>query len=231
MDGLLPVFEYQSLTVGTTLLRLGLAALIGGFLGIERSRKMRPAGLRTYMLICVGACAVMLCGIWMHQNLGGDADPTRMAAQVISGIGFIGVGTIMTTANNKVKGLTTAAGIWAVACTGLAVGCGFYVLAVGAFLLLLVTMTFADKLELKYYRHLNRLSVRFIVTAPEDLRPLTLALSEKGVTMTGVEAAGFAESGLSVSCVLRCEKHVDHRELLRMIMEDKHVCFAEMLDI
>lgn len=231
MEGLLATFQYQPLTLGSTLLRLFLAMLIGGFLGIERSRKMRPAGLRTYMLICVGSCAVMLCGIWLYQQLGAVLDPSRMAAQVISGIGFIGVGTIMTTANNKVKGLTTAAGIWAVACTGLAIGCGFYALAVGSFVILFITMTFADKLELKYYRRLNRLSVRIVLSGPEALKSLSNQLEQHAIAMTAMEAVGFAETGLSVSCVLRCQKHVKHSELIRMIMENEHVYFAEMLDI
>ena len=231
MDGLLATFQYQTLTLGSTVLRLFLAALIGGFLGIERSRKMRPAGLRTYMLICIGSCAVMLCGIWLYEQIGPGFDPARMAAQVISGIGFIGVGTIMTTSNNKVKGLTTAAGIWAVACTGLAIGCGFYALAVGCFVLLFVTMTFADKLELKYYRRLNRLSVRFVIAAPEALKSLTAALAQHHITMTGVETAGFADTGISVSCVLRSQTHVNHQDIIDLILSHEDVYFAEMLDI
>ncbi len=110
--------------------RLALALIFGGVLGVERGRKNRPAGFRTYMVVCIGAAMVMITNQYIVQ-LYGEGDPTRMGAQVVSGIGFLGAGTIMVIGKNKVKGLTTAAGLWASACIGLTVGVGFYS---GAFL-------------------------------------------------------------------------------------------------
>ena len=114
----------NELNLVSTVVRLALALLLGGMLGIERGRKRRPAGLRTYMIVCIASSLVMITSQYMAEVFG-TGDPARMGAQVISGIGFLGAGTIMIT-SRQVKGLTTAAGLWAAACIGLAVGIGFY---------------------------------------------------------------------------------------------------------
>ena len=118
MDGL------REVTPLAILLRILAAVVIGGLIGLERGMKNRPAGLRTYMLVCVGACVVMLTNQYIFQT-SATGDPTRMAAQVVSGIGFLGAGTIIVTRRNQIKGLTTAAGLWASAGVGLALGIGF----------------------------------------------------------------------------------------------------------
>ena len=125
----------------SVLLRPLVALILGGMIGLERGMKNRPAGLRTYMLVCLGACMIMLTNQYIYQ-LFGTGDPVRMGAQVVSGIGFLGAGTIMVTRRNQIRGLTTAAGLWASAAIGLAVGIGFYegavVGGVSIFLILIV---------------------------------------------------------------------------------------------
>ena len=114
------------------LLRLCLAVICGGLIGLEREFRRRPAGFRTYLLVCVGAAAAMLIGQYAAEMLAGpwgDAaqkttDVTRIGAQVINGIGFLGAGTVLVTGRQQVRGLTTAAGLWSSACLGLAVGLG-----------------------------------------------------------------------------------------------------------
>ncbi len=120
------------------LLRFILACVTGGLIGVERESKRRPAGFRTHILVCLGAALVMCT----NQYLTGlyDTDPTRLGAQVISGIGFLGAGTILVT-RQQVKGLTTAASLWASACMGLAIGCGFYEAAIIGFVLIIITNT------------------------------------------------------------------------------------------
>ena len=100
----------REVTVTEIILRVLISVAIGGLIGLERGMKNRPAGLRTYMLVCVGACVVMLTNQYTYQvyQVG---DPVRMGAQVISGIGFLGAGTIVVTKHNQIKGLTTAAGL------------------------------------------------------------------------------------------------------------------------
>jgi putative Mg2+ transporter-C (MgtC) family protein len=117
------------------LLRLVLAVVLGGIIGFERGRAGRPAGLRTHILVCLGSTLAIMTNQYVFQKYG-ISDPTRMAAQVISGIGFLGAGTIIVTGRHQVKGLTTAAGLWATACMGLAIGIGFYKAAIFACLLI-----------------------------------------------------------------------------------------------
>ena len=115
--------------------------LIGGVIGYERLTKNQPAGSRTYMLVCLGACLVMMTDQYISQMFQ-TGDPSRLGAQVVSGIGFLGAGTILVTRTNQIKGLTTAAGLWSAACIGLAIGIGFYegAIAVGVALFLIMTV-------------------------------------------------------------------------------------------
>ena len=112
--------------------RIAVAIIAGGLIGLERGMKNRPAGMRTYMVVCLGACLIMLTNQYVCQVFK-TGDPVRMGAQVVSGIGFLGAGTIIVTRRNQIKGLTTAAGLWAAAGVGLAVGIGFYEAAVIGF--------------------------------------------------------------------------------------------------
>lgn len=123
--------DLYSINDTSIILRLVLAVILGGIIGFERGRSGRPAGLRTHILVCLGSVLAMMTNQYIFETYK-ISDPTRMAAQVISGIGFLGAGTILVTGRNQVKGLTTAAGLWATACMGLAIGIGFYKAAVGA---------------------------------------------------------------------------------------------------
>lgn len=129
------------ITDAEVVLRLLLAVLLSGLVGLEREAKGRVAGFRTHILVCVGSALVMLTGVYMVAHYQGrlEVDPTRLAAQVVSGIGFIGAGTIIQF-RDSVRGLTTAAGLWAAAGIGLAVGAGFYVGAVAATGIVLVVL-------------------------------------------------------------------------------------------
>lgn len=130
----------------TILLRLVLAVLLGGIIGYERGRSGRPAGLRTHILVCLGATLAIMTNQYIYETYG-VSDPTRMAAQVISGIGFLGAGTIIVTGRHQVKGLTTAAGLWATACMGLAIGIGFYKAAVAACILIAFATVVLHRLD------------------------------------------------------------------------------------
>lgn len=109
----------------TSVFRISLSVICGGILGVERGKENQAAGMRTYMLVCLGATLVMLTGEYMFTEYN-TGDPARLGAQVISGIGFLGAGSIIVEGKTRVKGLTTAAGLWAAACIGLAIGIGYY---------------------------------------------------------------------------------------------------------
>ena len=124
---MLPVFDgLRTVTLASVTVRMLLAVLCGGIIGIERAYKRRPAGFRTHILICLGAAITTLTSQYLYLNLHYYTDMARLGAQVVAGIGFIGAGTIVVTRQQRVKGLTTAAGLWASACAGLAIGAGFY---------------------------------------------------------------------------------------------------------
>ena len=127
--------------------RILLATLIGGCIGSERGRHGRAAGLRTHILVCLGSTMTVLLGIYSVQVLGLSGDPLRVSAQVVSGIGFLGAGTIFTRNHTHVTGLTTAAGLWATACLGLAIGAGFYSAVLIAWAVMMVTITIFTRLE------------------------------------------------------------------------------------
>ena len=110
----------------SVLLRMVLACACGTAVGLERSSKNRPAGFRTHILVCLGASVAALTGLYLYLGLGLPGDITRISAQVISGLGFIGAGTIIVTKKMDIKGLTTAAGLWVTGIIGLAIGSGFY---------------------------------------------------------------------------------------------------------
>jgi len=128
--------------------RLFLAMILGGLIGIEREVTNNPAGFRTHTLVCMGAALVMLTSKSIFETYQGVAalDPLRLGAQVISGIGFLGAGTIIKD-GSRVRGLTTAASLWVVACVGLAIGAGLYEMSVGATLLSFTTLLILKKIE------------------------------------------------------------------------------------
>ena len=129
------------------LVRILLAMILGGLIGLEREKNKRPAGFRTHILVCVGACMTALIGFFVWNQTGGNNDPMRISAQVISGIGFLGVGTILVKEHDHITGLTTAAGLWATATIGIACGCGFYIGALFGTLVVAVTEAVLFKLE------------------------------------------------------------------------------------
>ncbi|MBR1709527.1 MAG: MgtC/SapB family protein, partial [Clostridia bacterium] len=120
LDGL------RTLTTGAIWFRLILAAICGSIIGLERSSKNRPAGFRTHVLVCIGAAAASMTGHYLYLEMGLPTDVTRIAAQIITGLSFLGAGTILVTKNNKVRGLTTAAGLWTTGIIGISIGSGFY---------------------------------------------------------------------------------------------------------
>ena len=136
-------------------LRLACAMLVGLVIGSEREYTHRPAGMRTHILVALGACAVSVTGELLFSHyaaLGATPDPARLSAQVITGVGFLGAGTILREGIN-VKGLTTAASVWAVACLGIAAGIGYYALVIAGMVLIFLTLTVFERLQDKMFKN------------------------------------------------------------------------------
>ena len=163
--------EYmQDFNLVTITVRLVLAMIIGGVIGLERGKQGRAAGMRTHILVCMGAALVTMMGFYITQELQLDGDPMRIAAQVVSGIGFLGVGTIMLKGRFQITGLTTAAGLWCAATIGLALGAGFYEGALGVFIFTIATVSFLHKLEYKFIKRYRRFGIYVEITSDKLVR-------------------------------------------------------------
>ena len=136
----------RDLNTVSVVLRMIIAVLVGAVIGLERSAKNRPAGFRTHILVCMGAAVAAMTGLFLFLVLKLPTDVSRLGAQVISGLGFIGAGTIVVTKKMSIKGLTTAAGLWTTGIIGLAIGAGYYELGIIGAILVLIAETLFDSL-------------------------------------------------------------------------------------
>lgn len=161
--------------VGHIALRLACAMVVGFFIGLEREYTHRPAGLRTHILVALGACVVSITGeilFTQYAAMGATPDPARLSAQVITGVGFLGAGTIMKEGVN-VKGLTTAASVWAVACLGIASGFGYYSLAILGLIFIFITLTLVEGLQHRFI-HVYSSDVQYILKTTDIATSLDL---------------------------------------------------------
>ena len=159
MESVINSIEYlREINIASMIFRLTLAVICGGMIGFERGQKKRPAGFRTHMLVCLGAALTMIISQyeallletrWLDiaTEIGIKTDVSRFGAQVINGIGFLGAGTIIVTGHQQVTGMTTAAGLWASACMGLAIGAGFFEGAIIGCVLIIMTITVFNHIE------------------------------------------------------------------------------------
>lgn len=206
-----------------------LSLFCGGLLGFEREQKGRPAGFRTYILVSVGATLVMITNQYLY-TIFPDIDPSRMGAQVISGIGFLGVGTIIVTGYKSVKGLTTAAGLWATACVGLAIGSGNYYAGVLVTLLMYVTMNFLKRMDKKVNKRSCRLNVYVVF---EDIKKISIfvrRLKEIQIKINDLEIENPKEERITHVTVffsLTMPKNHEHSEVLEKLENLDGVIYAE----
>ena len=225
-----PLRELNTLSV---LLRMVLAMLFGGLIGLERGRKRRPAGFRTYMLVSLGAALTMLLSQYEYfmvthdwAQLAGEAgvrtDVSRFGAQVINGIGFLGAGTIIVTGRQEVKGLTTAAGLWASACTGLAIGAGFYECVVLAFCLIFFSMRLLRPLENHIIENARNMNLYVEFSSLDHLGEIIDAIKNMGAQIYDVDLnRGEADRGKNPSAVfsLRLVQHQTHMQVITSVSE------------
>ena len=222
--------ELREVTYLAVALRIFAAVLAGGVLGLERGMKNRPAGLRTYMLVCVGACIVMLTNQYIYQVFG-SGDPVRMGAQVVSGIGFLGAGTIIVTRRNQIKGLTTAAGLWSAAGVGLALGVGFYEAALAGTVAVFFVMTLLQRMDNKLHRRSRRLEA-YIELSGISLGDFLRTMRESEIEVSDVQRESGEEESDGVRAyvaTLKGQKRQNHQELLEKVLEVPGVVFVEEL--
>lgn len=184
----------RTLSFWAILVRLTLAVVCGGVIGAERETKRRPAGFRTHILICLGAAITTLTSQYLLLSLHLFTDVARLGAQVISGIGFIGAGTIIVTRDKRVKGLTTAAGLWAAAIIGLVCGAGYVECAVFATLVVLVVELVLIRLEFKLTSKSTDLTLYIEYAHAVCMESVLALLRERRVQVENLEISRIADT-------------------------------------
>lgn len=220
----------REVTVLAVVLRVTVSILIGGVIGLERGMKHRPAGMRTYMVVCLGACLVMLTNQYIFQ-IAGTGDPVRMGAQVVSGIGFLGAGTIVVTRRSQIKGLTTAAGLWAAAGVGLALGIGFYEAAITAAVGLFAVMTLLQRLDNRLHRKTRTVEVYVELDKEMPLGDFLRALRDMDLDVQDVQReSGATESGnRAYIATLKSIRRRNHVEVADEVRELPGIAYLEEL--
>ena len=227
----------RQLNAVSLLFRLALAMFFGGMIGMERERKRRPAGFRTYMLVCLGAT---LAGIVSQYNfimlsttcletakeVGRTTDVSRIGAKVIGGIGFLGAGTVIVTGRQEVKGLTTAAGLWASACMGLAIGAGFYECVVLAFVLIFLCIRLLPPLESMMVERARNMNLYVEFSSLDDVGAIIGRIKSQGAQIYEVDIErGTEEFHRRPSAVfaIRLDRAVHHAQVMAAISELENV--------
>ncbi len=211
------------------LVKVILSMVCGGILGIERGKKRRAAGMRTYMLVCIGSTLVMLTSQYI-SNFYNISDPQRLGAQVISGIGFLGAGTIIVTGRNQVKGLTTAAGLWAAACMGLAIGIGFYEGALIACLLMYLTLTLFQRIDNHLFVHSKVIELFIEFSSQEHIGGFVRFLRSRDIGLVDLEllkSSVSSDGSVSVRMTIDLPSSRYHGEMLTILGESEGVNFIE----
>ena len=223
--------EMLPLTYAGAALRILCAIFIGGLLGLDRGLKNRPAGMRTYMLVCVGSCLIMLTNQFIYQSAG-TGDPVRMGAQVVSGIGFLGAGTIIVTRRSQIKGLTTAAGLWAAAGVGLALGVGFYFGAALGGAAIFGVMTLLHRMDNKLQRNARTIEVYVEMSQDFSVGDFLRALRTRNLELHELQREHDAprEQGVrAYLATLRAQRRTSHIELLEDLTKIPGIHFIEEL--
>lgn len=226
-----PFALVRDLTLFEIFLRISISMGLGGLIGFERGIKNKAAGLRTYLLVTMGASIVMMTNQYIYQVFG-VGDPVRMGAQVISGIGFLGAGTIVVTTKNQIRGLTSAASLWASAANGLAIGIGAYEIAILATLSLYLVIEFVHRLDFLLEKSRKKHNLYIELDKQLDLEHFLSSLNERAITVSSIEyvqtGSGFSHT---VTLVLGIEHHdrLSYDQICDLIQDTEGVYYIERL--
>lgn len=231
MSEVVSFFEYlEKYNTDSLIIRLFIAAVYGAILGMERGVKGRAAGLRTFTLVSLGAAAAMVTNQYLLASAGVSGDPSRMAAQVISGIGFLGVGTIVVSGKGHVTGLTTAAELWAVSIMGLSVGSGF-VLGGTVCMLLIFFSTHLLKSVSRYQEEYNRKLYLYVeIGGAEQYFSFCRFIEDSGYAIMRIERKvqhTIIENDLPLYLEIDFGRRMEHRPFIQSLKELDGVHYME----
>ena len=219
------------LTLPGICIRILLAFVVGGIIGIERELNNHSAGLRTYMLVCVGSCLIMMTNQYVYQVFD-TGDPLRLGAQVVSGIGFLGAGTIIVTKNNQVNGLTTAAGLWTAAGIGLSLGIGFYEAAMVASLTIFLILTILHRWDDRMKQRAKVIDLYVELSKECSLGDFLRQLRKMEIDFTDIQLdrdLPADDDVRSLVLALQNKKRIQHKEVINQIMGIKGVVYLKEL--
>lgn len=223
--------ELREVTYLAIALRIIAAVILGGLIGLERGMKNRAAGLRTYMLVCVGACLIMITNQFIWQSTG-QGDPVRMGAQVVSGIGFLGAGTIVVTRRSQVKGLTTAAGLWSAAGVGLALGIGFYEAAIAGTAGVFMAMIVLQRMDNRMHSRTKSMDVYLEISTQMPLGDLLRQIRGMDIEIHDVQKEAGVDGDSNIrayTASLRVKKRMPHVDILEKLLSIDGVIYAESI--
>ena len=200
---MLSIFDgLREVTLASVFVRLALAVLCGGVIGMERSYKRRPAGFRTHILICIGAAITTLTSQYLYLNMHYYTDMARLGAQVVAGIGFIGAGTIIVTRRQRVKGLTTAAGLWTCAIIGLAFGGGFYEGGLLTTVLIMAAELVFSKLEYRVLENVPEINLYMEYTGKICLENVLQLYRDQNIKLLNIQITRSTGSKKHNACAI-----------------------------
>lgn len=211
-------------------LRLFLAVVVGVIIGLDRELKNRGIGIKTHVLVCLGAALVMIVSEYIyHRFPEARSDMSRMGAQVISGVGFLGVGTIVVTGRNTVRGLTTAAGLWASACVGLAAGMGYLWGTLAAVVLIVFTHKVLSCLENRMHKYARVFEVYIEFESNKAIREFLQKMRQQRVSVANIEVTKntLKGEGPVATMTLKISDWKRRGELLRCLQGDEHLNYFE----
>lgn len=223
--------QVREVTYLAIAIRIAVAVVLGGIIGLERGLKNRPAGLRTYMLVCVGACLIMVTNQYIYQVFG-TGDPVRMGAQVVSGIGFLGAGTIVVTKRNQIKGLTTAAGLWAAAAVGLSIGIGLYEAAVIGGVVIFIVLSLIHSWDNKMRQNSKMVEIYIELTRTINLGAFLRKIREMDLEIESIQTeqeSAIEEGKRAYIVVLKAKQKRNHEILFQNIRDIEGVDYVEGL--
>lgn len=230
---MLSIFDgLRDISMLSITVRMLLSVVCGGLIGLERAYKRRPAGFRTHILICLGAAITTMTSQFLYLELHYFTDMARLGAQVIAGIGFIGAGTIIVTRQQRVKGLTTAAGLWAAAIIGLAIGGGFYEGALCATVIVLLAEIYLSELEYRILDHSPEINLYMEYEDKAALERVLYLFRVTRLKLQNMEITRAAGNDAHNACAifsLRLNKSCSVKELLERVSLIEGVVSVEEL--
>lgn len=222
--------DLQSMSEGAVVIRLAIATLFGSLIGWERLVRHHSAGIKTFALVSLGSAVATVLNLYLAMMPGVDADVSRIPAGVVSGIGFLGAGTILVTGRQQIKGLSTAASLWVASCMGMAIGAGYMIVGCSCFLLVLLANIVLYRLSSRVEENSRHMSVYIEVSKSRGVSKLLKAISEAGFEISSMiksREKTIQSADIALIIDIDFDRRRSHQEVINMISDLDYVSYVE----